>query len=107
MQQRRRYERGKYTTWMAEVPELRITSGFKLVSDKATRQSLFDRLPNLRKDISRYARQKHGVIIAIHGGAVALTPPLVITAAEVTRVVYAVGDVLARVNLHTGAIDRH
>jgi adenosylmethionine-8-amino-7-oxononanoate aminotransferase len=84
-----------------------LAIGVELVSDQATRQSLFDRFANLRKDIPRYARQKHGVIIAIHGGAVALTPPLVITATEVTRVVDAVGDVLARVNLQTGGIDRH
>lgn len=79
--------------------------GVELVSDKATRASLFDRFPNLRKDIPRFARRRHGVVLAIHGGAVALTPPLVITPREVSRVVDAVGDVLARINVHTGQID--
>lgn len=79
--------------------------GVELVSDKTTRQSLFDRFPNLKKDIPLFARTRHGVIIAVHGGAVALTPPLIITAREVSRVVDAVGDVLARVNIHTGHVD--
>ncbi|HEV2502866.1 MAG TPA: aminotransferase class III-fold pyridoxal phosphate-dependent enzyme [Mesorhizobium sp.] len=79
--------------------------GVELVCDKATRQSLFDRFPQLKKEIPLFTRRKHGVITAIHGGAVALTPPLVITPQEVSRVTDAVGDALARVNIHTGQID--
>ncbi|MBN9233977.1 MULTISPECIES: aspartate aminotransferase family protein [Phyllobacteriaceae] len=79
--------------------------GVELVSDKATREPLFGRFPSLRKDIDRFLRTKHGVIVGIHGGTIALTPPLVITAREVSHVVDAVGDALARVNIHTGRID--
>ncbi|WP_181257359.1 aspartate aminotransferase family protein [Pseudaminobacter soli (ex Li et al. 2025)] len=79
--------------------------GVELVSDKTTRQPLLDRFPNLKKDIDRFVRTRHGVILGIHGGTIALTPPLVITPREVSRVVDAVGDTLARVNIHTGRID--
>lgn len=81
-----------------------LAIGVELVSDKSTRQSLLERFPSLRKDIPRFVRHEHGVIIAIHGEAVALTPPLVITAEQVTRVVQAVGDALGRIDVRTGTL---
>jgi len=81
-----------------------LAIGVELVSDRKTRQSLFEKFPSLRKEIPRVTRHLHGVIIAVHGSAVVLTPPLVITAAEVTRVVQAVADVLERIDVRTGTV---
>lgn len=81
-----------------------LAIGVELVADKNTRESLFERFPALRAEIPRFARLRHGVILAVHGGAVALTPPLVITAEEVTRVARAVGDALSRIDSRTGVL---
>lgn len=81
-----------------------LAIGVELVSDKASRKSLFEKFPNLRMDIPRFVRHLHGVIIAVHGSAIALTPPLVMTAGEVTRVVEAVADVLGRVDPQKGVV---
>jgi PLP-dependent transaminase len=78
--------------------------GVELVTDKLSRQSLVGRFPHLATAIPLLARETHGVIIAIHGGAVALTPPLVITTEEVRRVTAAVADVLERIDPDTGTI---
>ncbi|WP_448950288.1 aminotransferase family protein [Labrys neptuniae] len=82
-----------------------LAVGVELVADKATKRSLFEDFPGLKQEIPRFIRREHGVIAAIHGGAVALTPPLVITPDEVTRVAAAVSDTLTRINPRTGAID--
>ncbi|MCL2898400.1 aminotransferase family protein [Brenneria tiliae] len=69
----------------------------ELVTDKTTRQSLIDRDPALKAEIRRYARQRHGIILGVHGGAITLAPPLVITTEQVSKVSRAVYDIVAHV----------
>lgn len=73
--------------------------GVELVTSKDSRQSLFSVAPALKKAIPRYIRCKHGVLLTVRGGAIVLTPPLVITAEEVTLICTAVIDVVNQIDL--------
>lgn len=68
--------------------------GLELVANKKTKVSLFHQYPSLLTKIPQYARQKEGVILSIHGGALSLTPPLVITPEEVSQISRAVENTL-------------
>ncbi len=70
----------------------------ELVTDKTTRHSLIAKNPALTGQIRRYARQQHGIILGVHGGAITLAPPLVITAEQVSKVSRAVADIVAYIN---------
>ena len=72
--------------------------GVELVTDKERRQSLFSVAPALNKAIPRMIRQEHGVLLTVRGGALVLTPPLIITAEEVSRVCEAIIDVVNRID---------
>lgn len=66
----------------------------ELVTDKESKASLTAKNPRLGAEIRRYAREKHRVILGVHGGAITLAPPLVITPDEVSRVSQAVAEVV-------------
>lgn len=72
--------------------------GVELVCDKERRQSLFSVAPALNKALPRMIRQKHGVLLTVRGGALVLTPPLIITAEEVSLVCEAIIDVVNRID---------
>lgn len=74
--------------------------GVELVTSKVTRQSLFAKAPALNKEIPRYVRRKHRVLLAVRGGAIVLTPPLIITASQVSRICNAVIDVVNQIDLN-------
>ncbi|MEM7116394.1 MAG: aminotransferase class III-fold pyridoxal phosphate-dependent enzyme [Chloroflexota bacterium] len=72
--------------------------GVELVTNKESRQSLCSVAPALNKTIPRYVRHKHGVLFTVRGGAIVITPPLIITAEEVSRVCDAVIDVVNQID---------
>lgn len=69
----------------------------ELVTDKKSRASLCAKNPDLPAVIRRYARQK-GVILGVHGGAITLAPPLVISKEDVSTVSDVIADVVAHIN---------
>ena len=71
--------------------------GIELVTDKASRHSLFAKSPTLNKAIPRYVRRKHGVLLTVRGGAIVITPPLIISASEVSRICDAVIDAVNQI----------
>lgn len=73
--------------------------GVELVTDKASRQSLFAKAPDLNKEIPRYIRHKHGVLLTVRAGAIVITPPLTITSKEVSRICDAIIDVVNQIDL--------
>jgi len=75
----------------------------ELVTDKTSRASLCARNPELAGMIRRYARQK-GVILGVHGGAITLAPPLVISEEDVSIVSDVVADVVDYVNSINGLV---
>ncbi|UVO08403.1 aminotransferase class III-fold pyridoxal phosphate-dependent enzyme [Pectobacterium polonicum] len=76
--------------------------GLELVADKSTKVSLFRHYPELLAEIPRFAREDEGVILSIHGGALSLTPPLVITADEVERLAHTVENTLKHATAYIG-----
>ena len=83
---------------VGNVRGLGLMLGVELVSDKKTRAPLVLTQPDL---IARF-REDTGVILNVHGReghpAITLTPPLVITAEEVTRAVQAIAYVTERLS---------
>lgn len=75
----------------------------ELVTDKTSRASLCARNPELAGMIRRYARQK-GVILGVHGGAITLAPPLVISEEDVSIVSDVVADVVKYVSSINGLV---
>lgn len=75
-----------------------LMTGVELVADKETRQSLGSAAPALHHDLPRYVRREHDVLLGVRASAIVLTPPLVITAAEVSRISEAVVDAVNRID---------
>lgn len=73
--------------------------GVELVTNKETRQSLFGSAPALNKGIPRYIRHKHGILLTVRSGAIVITPPLIVTADEVTLICEAIADTIHQINL--------
>ena len=78
--------------------------GIELVADKESRQPLGAVAPTLPRDLPRYVRREHGVLLGIRSSAIVLTPPLVMTEAEVSRVCDAVTDAVSRISPETFAL---
>ncbi|MEM7336424.1 MAG: aminotransferase class III-fold pyridoxal phosphate-dependent enzyme [Chloroflexota bacterium] len=72
--------------------------GVELVTSKESRQSLFSVAPALNKEIPRYIRQKHSVLLVVRGDAIVITPPLVINAEEVSHICKAVIDTINKID---------
>jgi len=75
--------------------------GVELVTDKESRQALAGVAPALNKDLPRYVRRKHGVLLGMRSSAIVLTPPLVIAESEVSRVCVAVTDAVNQIDADT------
>ncbi len=60
--------------------------GIELVVDKDSREPLTAVAPQLNGTLPRYIRRKHGILLSVRSSTIILTPPLVITADEVSRI---------------------
>ncbi len=78
--------------------------GVELVADKETRRPLSDVAPTLHRDLPRYVRREHAVLLGMRASAVVLTPPLIVTAPEVSRICEAVADAVNRIDPETFAL---
>lgn len=90
-------------SFIGEIRSRGALVALELVTDKINRFSLCQRNPELPAIIRRYARQK-GVILGVHGGAITLAPPLVISEEDTRRVSQVVADVAAYINTLDGLI---
>ncbi|MDA0239168.1 MAG: aminotransferase class III-fold pyridoxal phosphate-dependent enzyme [Proteobacteria bacterium] len=72
--------------------------GVELVADKGSRQSLASAAPALHQELPRYVRRVHGVLLGMRASAIVLTPPLIITESEVSRICEAVIDAVNRID---------
>ena len=72
--------------------------GIELVASKETRKPLTGAAPWLNVEFPRYVRNQHGVLLGIRSSAIILTPPLVITADDVTKICGAVIDVVGKID---------
>lgn len=72
--------------------------GIELVACKHTRQHLTDIAPWLTADLPRFVRRKQGVLLGVRNSALLVTPPLVVTAAEVTRICNAIIDTVQHID---------
>jgi adenosylmethionine-8-amino-7-oxononanoate aminotransferase len=75
--------------------------GVELVRNKDSRQPLVAASPGLNHDLPRYIRRKHGVLLGMRSSAVVLTPPLVISENEVSRICDAVIDAVGQIDPDT------
>ncbi len=64
--------------------------GIELVADKASREPLTGIAPDLATTMPRYLRREHGILLLIRNSTILLTPPLVITETEATRICHAI-----------------
>lgn len=71
--------------------------GIELVADKDSRETLTGVAPQLNGTLPRFIRRKHGILLGIRNSALILTPPLVITADEVSRVCAALHDAVHQI----------
>ncbi len=55
----------------------------------------------LNAALPRFVRRKHGVLLGIRNSAIIITPPLVVTAEEVTTICNALTDAFARINFES------
>lgn len=78
--------------------------GVELVADKDSRRPLSDLAPALHRDLPRYVRREHAVLLGMRAGAIVLTPPLIITEPEVSRICNAVIDAVGRIDPGTFAL---
>lgn len=69
----------------------------ELVTDKQSKKSLTAQYPTLAGDIRRYAREKHHIILGVHGGCITLAPPLVVTPDEVSMISEGVANTVRHV----------
>ena len=75
-----------------------LMMGIELVSDKETRAPLLKDAPWLFADLPRYIRREHGVLLELRANVIILTPPLVITADEVSQICRALIETIARID---------
>ena len=78
-----------------------LMMGIELVSDKNTRAPLIKDAPWLFADLPRYMRQVHGVLLGLRANVILLTPPLVISPAEVTHICDALIQTIGQIDLQT------
>ena len=90
-------------SFIGEIRSHGALVALELVTDKKSRASLCERNPELPAIIRRYARQK-GVILGIHGGAITLAPPLVISEGDVSKVSNVVADVVTHIDKIKGLV---
>lgn len=71
-----------------------LMMGIELVSNKQTRAPLIKNAPWLFADLPRYMRAEHGILLGLRGSVILLTPPLVISPAEVSQVCKALTETI-------------
>lgn len=72
--------------------------GIELVVSKESRAPLTGVAPQLNGTLPRFIRRKHGILLGLRNSSIVLTPPLVITADEVSRVCAALADTVNQLN---------
>jgi len=72
--------------------------GIELVSGKDTRQPFTDVAPWLNGDLSRFVRRKHGILLGVRSSALLITPPLIVTAIDATRICNAIIDAVHKID---------
>ena len=72
--------------------------GIVLVADRGGRTPLTDVAPWLNGSLPRFLRRKHGVLLGVRNSAITITPPLVVTAGDVTNICNAVADAFAQLD---------
>ena len=78
-----------------------LMMGIELVSDKITRAPLIKDAPWLFAGLPRYMRHKHGILLGLRANVILLTPPLVITADEVTQICNALHATITAIDPQT------
>ncbi|MEL7465072.1 MAG: aminotransferase class III-fold pyridoxal phosphate-dependent enzyme [Pseudomonadota bacterium] len=78
-----------------------LMMGIELVKDKDSRAPLMKDAPWLFKDLPRYIRREHGVLLTVRANVITLTPPLVIDAAEASKICGALIETINRIDLQT------
>lgn len=78
-----------------------LMMGIELVSDKTTRAPLIKDAPWLFAGLPRYMRHKHGILLGLRANVILLTPPLVITADEVTQICNALHATITAIDPQT------
>lgn len=78
-----------------------LMMGIELVSDKITRGPLIKDAPWLFAGLPRYMRHKHGILLGLRANVILLTPPLVITADEVTQICNALHATITAIDPQT------
>ncbi len=78
--------------------------GVELVADKDSRRPLSDIAPALHRELPRYVRREHAVLLGLRASAIVLTPPLIVTEREVSRICGAVIDAVERIDPGTFAL---
>lgn len=78
--------------------------GVELVADKDSRRPLSGVAPALHQELPRYVRREHAVLLGMRASAIVLTPPLIITEPEVSRICGAVIDAVDRIDPETFAL---
>lgn len=68
--------------------------GVELVTDKNSKEPM----PNVDVLLAREIRKQSGVILDVRNSTICITPPLIITEQEVTRIVTAIKDAVERLN---------
>lgn len=78
-----------------------LMMGIELVSDKTTRAPLIKDAPWLFAGLPRYMRHTHGILLGLRANVILLTPPLVITADEVTQICKALHATITAIDPQT------
>ena len=80
--------------------------GIELVSDRQTRTPLLKDAPWLFADLPRFIRAKHRVLLGLRGSVIVVTPPLVISAEDVSALCHALIDTIGQIDPQTRRLPR-
>lgn len=75
--------------------------GVELICNKDSREPLASVSASLIHDLPRYIRRKHGILLGMRSSAIGLTPPIVVTEDEVSRISEAVVDAIGKIDTQT------
>lgn len=78
-----------------------LMMGIELVSDKQTRAPLIKDAPWLFEDLPRSMRAKNGILLGLRGSVIVLTPPLVISSEDVSKLCRALIETVHQIDLTT------
>ena len=72
--------------------------GIEMVVSKEDRRLLTSVAPQLNGTLPRYIRRKHGILLGVRNSTIVLTPPLVLTSDEVSRICGALIDTFDQID---------